>query len=148
MRCLFCRRCHSAFTAFSITNRGCGSASALLRKLISSRLQSLHFLELRETWITPENSAAPAALSFACAFFFPPLTLHEELGMGARACFCLSNGSSHLMHSLTLTFNHLNSMLLLLSSYYCYLSPTWSREKLHRKAEKSLESSSLVTGFH
>lgn len=69
----------------------------------------------------------------------PPLTLHEELGMRAQACFCLRNGTSHFLHSFTLTFNHLNSMLLLLSPYYCYPSPTWSHEKLHRRAEKSLE---------
>lgn len=72
--------------------------------------------------------------------FFLPLTLHEEIGMGAQACICLRNGTSHLMHSFTLTFNHLNSMLLLLSLYYCHPSPTWPHEKLHRRAEKPLES--------
>lgn len=141
MLCLFCRRSHPPFAVVSISSSGCGSASVLFRKLISSQLQSLHFLALRETWITPENSAMPAALSFACTFFFFHFSLHKELGTGPQACFCLRNGTSHLMHFHTLTFNHLNSMLLLLSSYYCYLSPTWPLEKLHRRAESLLRRS-------
>lgn len=73
--------------------------------------------------------------------FFSHLILYKELGTGAEACFSLRNGTSHLMHCHTLTFNHLNSMLLLLSLYYCYLSPTWPLEKLHRRAESLLRCS-------
>lgn len=113
-------------------------------------LHSLHFLAFGESWITPENSAMPAAQSSAYAFlflFFSLFTPGAVLGIGARACFCFRNATSHLMHSFTSTFNHLNSTLGASSSYYCYPSPAWPRENLHRRAEKVSRVSSLRNGI-
>lgn len=144
MLCLFCRLSHPPFIVVSISNRGCGSASVMFRQLISSQLQSL--FTLSTSWHSGRLGSLQRIqqcllLSPSPMLPPPPLpTLHEELGMREQVCFSLRNDTSHLMHSLTLTFNHLNSMLLLLSSYYCYLSPTRPHEELHRRAEKSLES--------
>ncbi|KAJ8349802.1 hypothetical protein SKAU_G00249320, partial [Synaphobranchus kaupii] len=50
-----------------------GIASQLPRKLTSSLpMLSLHFLALTETWITPDNTATPAALSAGYSFSHTP----------------------------------------------------------------------------
>ncbi|XP_049336251.1 uncharacterized protein LOC125802391 isoform X2 [Astyanax mexicanus] len=57
--------------------------------------QSLDFLALTETWITPENSATPAALSSAFAFSHSP----RPTGRGGGTGLLLSRFIPHLSMS-------------------------------------------------
>ena len=58
---------HSTANVNFSTEWGRWGDSGRLRRLISAygTLQTLHFLALTETWITPDNTATPAALSAA-----------------------------------------------------------------------------------
>ncbi|XP_076863835.1 uncharacterized protein LOC143516125 [Brachyhypopomus gauderio] len=77
-------------------------------------LHSLHFLALTETWITPENSATPAALSSAFSFTHSPRRLGRGGGTGlllspewrfTQLSFSALSISSFEFHAITVSYS-------------------------------------------